>query len=105
MSDEFLDYVIDRLPLDGIHSRPMFGGHGLYYWGRFFGIVYNSELFFKTDDASRPRYESQGMEPFRPQEGQTLKTFYQVPAEVLESRLTLADWAEEAARAATGDAR
>ncbi|MEA2499567.1 MAG: transformation protein [Actinomycetota bacterium] len=100
MSDDFLEYVLARLNVEGVHSRPMFGGTGLYSWGRFFGIVYNSELFFKIDDATRPRYEAKGMKQFTPQEGQTLRTFYQVPAEVLESRLTLHDWAEDAARAA-----
>jgi DNA transformation protein len=98
--DDFLDYILERMSLQGVHSRPMFGGHGLYYWGRFFGIVYNAELFFKTNDRSRLRYEKLGMVPFTPQDGLTLKTFYQVPADVLESRLTLREWAEEAAQAA-----
>lgn len=74
----------------------MFGGHGLYLRGVFFGIIYKRALYFKVDDSTRDQYLERGMAPFRPNAKQTLKSYYQVPAEVLENPKTLAAWAVQA---------
>lgn len=51
-SDSFLDFVLEQLAaLPGLRCRSMFGGHGLYYGEQFFGIVYDSRLYFKTHPA------------------------------------------------------
>ncbi len=100
--DPFLDFVLEQLePLGGVTVRAMFGGHGLYRGGAFFGIVFRRALYFKTDDATRGRYVERGMKPFRPSSRQTIKSYYQVPGEVLENPRTLAAWAKEAAARAT----
>lgn len=101
MSESFRDFVHDQLRgLAGVECRGMFGGHGLYLRGVFFGIVHGDTLYLKTSEATRPRYESRGMEPFRPHERQTLRTYYRVPAGVLEDPDELEEWAREAAAAA-----
>src|SRR5688500_5757037 len=102
--DAFLEFVRDQLGrVDGVTTRSMFGGHGLYRGGVFFGIVYDGRLYFKTDEASAAEYRKRGAEPFRPSETQTLKRYYEVPVEVVENSSALADWAERAARCGEAD--
>ncbi len=42
------------------------------------------------------------MTPFRPSEKQTLRTYYEVPADVIEDRAALVRWAEVSAAGAAG---
>jgi TfoX/Sxy family transcriptional regulator of competence genes len=42
---------------------------------------------------------SRGMGPFRPNEQQTLKSYYEVPQEVLNDAESFVSWAREAIRA------
>jgi DNA transformation protein len=95
--DSFKEFVLDQLrDLRGVDCRAMFGGHGIYLDGVFFGILHRGRLYFKTDPASRPAYEARGMQPFRPNPKQTLKSYYEVPPEVLEDADQLAAWARQA---------
>ena len=99
MSDtSFLDYVLEQLePLGGVTRRTMFGGHGLYAQGSFFGIVHKGALYFRTDEASRAKYAQAGSRPFNPKGKQELHRYYAVPAEVLDDAELLVAWAREAA--------
>src|SRR5208282_1008063 len=67
MADEsFKEFVLDQLSaLPDARAKAMFGAHGLYSGGRFFGILDEGRLFFKTDApgnrGGRPQREiSQG---------------------------------------------
>ena len=94
-NDSFKDFVLDQLSgLRGVTCRSMFGGYGLYRGDVFFGIVHKSRLYFKTDEAARERYLSKGMKPFQPNRTQTLKTYYEVPVDVVEDTEQLVAWAE-----------
>ena len=96
--DSFREFVLDQLRgLGEVRCRGMFGGHGLYLGGTFFGIVYGGRLYFRTDAATRPAYAERGMSPFRPNDRQTLTSYYEVPAEIVEDREQLAIWAHQAA--------
>jgi DNA transformation protein len=75
----------------------MFGGYGLYLGADFFGIVYDGRLYFKTDETTREKYRSRGMGPFAPGGEQVLKSYYEVPEEIVEDDEELASWAREAA--------
>ncbi|CAI2717899.1 TfoX/Sxy family protein [Nitrospina watsonii] len=95
----YIDFVLEQLQgLGPVRGRAMFGGHGLYRDDVFFGIVYEGVLYLNTDEASRPQYTEQGMQPFQPRRGQTLKSYYEVPTEVLENADTLVEWAGKAVR-------
>jgi DNA transformation protein and related proteins len=95
--DSFRDFILDQLAgLDGVRCRSMFGGYGLYQGETFFGILHQDRLYFKTDDSTRPEYQRRGMQPFQPNDRQTLKSYYEVPAEVVENREELAAWARKA---------
>jgi len=95
----FKDFVLDQLDgLGAVRTKAMFGGFGLYLDDAFFAIVYRGRLYFKTSDATRPEFQRQGMKPFRPSARQTLGTYYEVPAGVLEDARELSRWARRAAR-------
>ncbi len=97
-NDGFKDFVLDQLvDLSGVTARAMFGGYGLYHRTTFFGIIHKGRLYFKITEATLPRYKEQGMKPFRPNAKQTLKSFYEVPIDVLEDAEALTQWATEAA--------
>lgn len=103
--DSYRDFVLDQLgPLEGVDCRPMFGGYGLYLGTEFFGILHEGRLYFKTGEESRAKYRDRGMGPFSPGGKQVLKTYYEVPGEVVEDHEELVSWAREAA-AMRGKAR
>jgi DNA transformation protein and related proteins len=104
MGDQGLhDQLLGRLKsLGEITSRPLFGGHGLYWRGTIFAILFGGKLYLKVDERSKEDFVSKGMGPFRPNERQTLKSYYEVPPEVLGAPEALLSWAQEAIRAGQG---
>ena len=92
--DSFVSFVLGQLSaMEGLVCRAMFGGHGLYAGPTIFGIVFDGRLYLKTDASTAERYERRGMRPFRPNDKQVLKSYYEVPADVLEGRAELLEWA------------
>jgi DNA transformation protein and related proteins len=99
--DSFVAFVLEQLSdVEGLGCRAMFGGHGLYSGATFFGILFGGRLYLKTDESTAADYTRRGMAPFRPNDGQVLKSYYEVPADVLESRTELVRWARAAVRVA-----
>jgi DNA transformation protein len=95
--DSFKDFVLDQLrDLDDVAARRMFGGYGLYQDETFFGIVHKGRLYFKIDETTVAEYRKRKMKAFRPNAKQTLKSYYQVPVEVIEDANQLCEWAEQA---------
>lgn len=85
----FRDHVIEMLgPLEGVSSRSMFGGYGIFAEGDMFALISGSALFLKVDDSNRAAYEEAGSEQYRPM------PYYGVPAEVLEDQEKLIAWAQ-----------
>jgi DNA transformation protein len=96
-SDGFAEFVLDQLAeLRAVTCRAMFGGYGLYRKGTFFGIIHRSRLYFKTDERTRAAYIARGVKPFRPNSKQMLKSYYEVPVEILEDDDQLVAWALQA---------
>jgi DNA transformation protein len=93
---------LDRLLelVDGATAKRMFGGQGIYADGAMFAIAYGEALYLKVDDESRPEFEELGSGPFRPNERQTLRSFYELPEEVAADDAELAAWAHGAIEAA-----
>jgi DNA transformation protein len=94
--DSFKDYVLDQLAGLEVSAKAMFGGYGLYVGATFFAILHRDRLYFRTDTVSRDRYTARGMEPFRPSARQTLASYYEVPADILEDGELLTEWARAA---------
>ena len=95
--DTFCAFVLDQLQLPGqVDCRRMFGSYGLYHDGIFFGILAQGRLYFKTSAVTRIAYVQRGMLPFRPNARQTLKSYYEVPVDILEDHEQLVSWARQA---------
>ncbi|MDR3617920.1 MAG: TfoX/Sxy family protein [Paludisphaera borealis] len=102
----FEDRILDQLaPLGEVATRSLFGGHGLYWGGTIFGILFRGRFYLKVGERSKHDYESRGMGPFRPFERQTLKSYYEVPPEILADPEALSSWAGEAIRAGQATSR
>ena len=100
VSDEFLDYVVEQLLGWGeVSVRRMFGGAGLYREGTMFGVVAEDVAYLKVDDSTRGDFLKAGSAPFEPYPDKirtTIRTYYEIPADVLEDPPDLARWAERA---------
>ena len=97
--DSFKDFFLDQLgEFADVEARRMFGGYGLYQDETFFGIIHKDRLYFKIDDSTVSEYRKRKMKPFRPNAKQTLKSYYQVPLEILEDAEQLCQWAARAIR-------
>jgi DNA transformation protein len=95
--ESFKDFILDQLrDLDNLEARRMFGSFGLYRDGIFFGIVSKGRLYLKVDDATVGEYRKRRMKPFRPNAKQTLKSYYQVPVDIIEDADQLAAWSRRA---------
>ena len=95
--NEFKGYVLDQLHhLNGVECKHMFGKFGLYCNGVFFGIIADGTVYFKTNASTVEAYKGRGMQPFKPSAKQTLKNYYEVPAEILEDDGELDGWARNA---------
>lgn len=79
--------------LAGGRVRAMFGGWGIYRDDEMVAIVYEGRTYLKaTTEAAQARFISAGMGPFRPRPRQTLRSFWEVPPEVLHDAEELANW-------------
>ncbi len=97
--ESFKNFVVDQLrDLDMVEARRMFGGYGLYRDETFFGIIHQGKLFFKIDESTVGEYRKRKMKPFRPNAKQTLKSYYQVPPDIIEDAGQLREWAARAVR-------
>ncbi len=97
--ESFKEFVVDQLrDLELVEARRMFGGHGLYRDETFFGILHKGKLYFKIDESTVEEYRKRKMKPFRPNPKQTLKSYYQVPPDIIEDADRLREWAERAVR-------
>jgi DNA transformation protein len=90
--------MADLRRLGDISSRPLFGGYGICWNDVIFGILFRERLCFKVEEGSKGGYLAKGMRPFRPDERQTLKSYYEAPPEILDDREAILSWAREAIR-------
>lgn len=98
VSDDFLNFVADQLRSWGnVSVRRMFGGAGLYRDGRMFGLIADDVVYLKVDDSTRSDFVAAGSAPFNPYPEKaktTVMSYYEVPPEVLENPVKLAQWAQ-----------
>ena len=85
----FLQYVTELLePINGVTSRAMFGGYGIFHDGDMFALISGSTLYFKVSDENSKRYQEAGSSKFTPM------PYYEVPEEVMDNEGTFLEWAE-----------
>lgn len=101
--DSFKKFVLDQLSaLPDVRARAMFGAHGLYCEGKFFAILDEGRLFFKTDAQTEKDYTARGMAAFSYEHEGRVITFqyHEVPPDILEQPQELVLWARKAIRVA-----
>lgn len=100
VSRDYQAYVEELLaPLGAVVAKRMFGGVGLMYAERMFGLVADDVLYFKVGDATRADYEAAGSAAFtyETKDGtRGLATYWRVPDEVLENEDEIVAWARRA---------
>ena len=98
ISDEFVEYILEQLSSWGeVSVRRMFGGAGLYRSGTMFAVIADDVAYLKVDDSNRDDFVRAGSAPFEPYPDKiktTIRTYYEIPADVLEDSAELAKWAE-----------
>ncbi|MCH8821713.1 TfoX/Sxy family protein [Patescibacteria group bacterium] len=102
--DSFHDYVMMEVfrDIDGITSKHMFGGWGIYLDGVFFALIGDGQIFFKVDESNRSDYEKHGSKPFvyTGHKGKDVTlSYWELPAEIMEDRDELEKWIEKSVKA------
>jgi len=97
MADEsYKDYILDLfIGCEGVSSKRMFGGWGIFQNGIIFGIIIDGALYFKVDETNQKDYEDYDSHAFtyiRKDKEVTL-SYWLVPEEVIEDMEILLDWA------------
>ena len=95
----FHEFVMNELfaNIDGVTSRPMFGGWGIYRDGMFFALIDDGQLYFKVDESSKAAYQKYGSKPFvyTGHKGKAVTmSYYELPAEVMEKSELLQKYVE-----------
>jgi DNA transformation protein len=80
----------------------MFGGHGIYCGDLMIGLVDDDELFLKTDDETRPRFEEAGCRQWVFTGGgkETRSSYFRPPDAAHESPEDMEPWGQLALGAA-----
>ena len=105
MTPPFVKYILDILSdLGDARSRAMFGGYGIYHDGVMIGLIASGVFYLKVDDGNRGAFEAEGSKPFtyrrKGQKKAVGMSYWEVPADVLESREALCQWTRAAHAAA-----
>jgi DNA transformation protein len=102
-TDSFVEYTVELLEkLGPVQSRSMFGGWGLYFGGRMFGLIIAGQLFLKVDDVTKPDFQAAGCRPFVYEgAGKSVEMGYWTPpADAADDAYALLPWARRAVGAA-----
>ncbi|QFR38918.1 hypothetical protein A9Q91_01650 [Candidatus Gracilibacteria bacterium 28_42_T64] len=95
-----LEYFIhDQLEDDPSFSyRSMFGGYGIYRYGKIFSILLGNQLYFKVGENNRQDYLDYGSEAFKYKKKTGVvgvMSYYELPEDVMENRELLFEWIEK----------
>jgi DNA transformation protein and related proteins len=98
------DFLIDLFSDFGpVTIRPMFSGFGISADGINFAMALRAGLYFRADDQTIPQFEAEGSKPFQYQtrtKSVTVRSYWQLPARLLDDPEELTGWARAALAAA-----
>jgi len=102
--DSFHEYIMSEVfrDIEGITSRPMFGGWGIYKDGVFFALIGEGEIFFKVDESNQADYERHGSKPFvytGHKNKDVTMSYWLLPGEIMENRDELIAWINKSVEA------
>ena len=99
--DWFVAFALGQLQgIEGLGSIEMFGGYGLFFGRTFFGMMSAGRLYLKTDHATVGEYVRRGKKAFHAGETEGLRSYFELPAEILNDRERLTEWVRAAVRCA-----
>jgi len=96
---EFVSYIVELMQSMGpVHSKSMFGGHGIFLDGLMFGLIADNVLYLKIDTQTEADFISKDLEPFTyAKKNKVFKmNYYQAPEETLEDNEQMNTWANTA---------
>lgn len=103
-SDGIIELMCDACAGLGVfRAQRMFGGHGLWLDDFFFAILIDGTLYFKVSDATRSRYEAEGMQPFSYETKagrRVLTSCWRIPERLYDDSDEMPHWIREAVAAA-----
>jgi DNA transformation protein and related proteins len=109
---DFANYCSELLSSAGrVHGKRMFGGYGLYVDNVFVAIVAGETLYLKTDEQTQQKFAEARCTPFQftARGKQQVTSYWNAPAEAMDSAEAMAPWArlaiEAAVRVGTGRRR
>lgn len=96
----FHDYLLDDVfrQIEGITSKPMFGGYGFYRDGIIFAIIADGKLYFKVGESNRKDYEEHGSRPFTyamKNGKKTTLSYWELPVDIMEDGDELEKWIDK----------
>lgn len=102
---DFVDHLLELMRAGGraVEARRMFGGHGLYADGLFFGIVADDVVFLRVDDGNRAEFDAIDAQVFeyRKKDGVGRAPGYRRPPDdAIESADAMRPWLRSALGAA-----
>ena len=108
-SAEYVEYIGELLSgFTDLQQKKYFGGVAFrssdYGKDTQFAVVLNDILYFVVDDNTRPKYQKQGMQPFRYEKQNNtveVRKWYTVPEECFDDEVLMMAWANESLRIAT----
>ena len=94
---EFVNYLMELLePFEGVTSKSMFGGYGIFKEGLMFALVAEDTLYIKADDFNRFEFERLNLGPFiytRNNRSMPMQ-YFRIPDEALDNSDELIRWAQ-----------
>lgn len=85
MAEQYLEQLSS---IEGVSSKKMFGGHGIFHESKMFGIISaKGKLFFKVNEKTQIDYENAGSEKH------SRMPYFSVPEEVIAGDGSLVEWA------------
>ena len=89
-SVEAAEFLVSKLSaINGISSKRMFGGHGIFHDGKMFGIVDpKGACYLKADNTNRSDFEAKGSNQH------SRMPYFSIPDLVMDDAAVLTEWAK-----------
>lgn len=108
VNSSFRSNVLEQFTaIDGIATRSLFGGMGIYRRGVMFALVVDERLYFKVNAGNKPDFQQAGSVPFiynrHDKKGENklvTMSYWEVPPQVMEDKELFFQWAIKAYEAA-----
>ena len=76
--------------IDGVSTKKMFGGHGVFHKGKMFGIINSKgQSFLKIDESSKADFEKRGSHQH------SKMPYFSIPEEIMNNQEMLIVWAKK----------